>query len=64
MIYKILDRLMPKKLTLNLKKGFNQNYYKLHIYNSASDYISTQIKKHQKNLTVDGRELGQLRKLF
>lgn len=50
MIHKILDRLLPKKFTISLRKGFNQNYYKLHAYSSVSDYISTQIAKTSDKL--------------
>ena len=41
----LLDRVLPKKFTLDLKKGFNQNYYKLHSYSSLNEYVLKQTGK-------------------
>lgn len=40
-----LNFLLPNKFSINLKKGFDQNYFKLHKYHSKKDYILKQIEK-------------------
>lgn len=50
MIFKALNRLIPKKFSIDLKKGFNQSYYTLHAYSSMSDYLSKQIEKTSDKL--------------
>lgn len=48
---RILRRFFPKTFTIDLNKGFNQDYHKLHTYSSSSDYIAKQIEKTTDKLS-------------
>jgi hypothetical protein len=49
-LFKLLIKILPMKFSINLKKGFDQDYFKLHKYNSDNEYIAKQIKKTSDKL--------------
>lgn len=45
LLKKLQERFLPMTFTINLKKGFNQDYYTLHRYDSKVEYASKQTGK-------------------